>query len=288
MLGAVSSDAVSRLLALPGVEAAMDDARQACTRLRWHPALRRRTDQARAEAGVRAIRCSAALSGARVPPSVVRDALRGAAPFPDDAAGLTVHGTARAHVEAQGLSGTWQRAPMQAIARLHTAGAAGLLPQEALGRPRRNDEAPGDGRDLLDADGAVVPAPSAQALTQRLADLADLLTGSAPSPALIVAAVAHAELAVMRPFVAANAVVARALCRAVVVDRGLDPTGVVVWEAALLSIGPAYPLALASYEVGGAEGVAHWLRTFAQAVVDGAQEGHAVCDAVVAGTLPHS
>ena len=48
----------------------------------------------------------------------------------------------------------------------------------------------------------------------------------------------HAELATLRPFVTGNGVVARALGRALVVGRGLDPTGVAVWEAALLAAGP--------------------------------------------------
>jgi len=70
------------------------------------------------------------------------------------------------------------------------------------------------------------------------------------------------------------------------VERGLDPTGVVVWEAALLAAGPRYPLTLAQYAEGGADGVAAWLLLFAEAVVQGAGEGTAVCDAVLAGRLP--
>jgi len=101
----------------------------------------------------------------------------------------------------------------------------------------------------------------------------------------VIAAVVHAETAVLRPFVAANGVVARALCRAILVGRGVDTTGVVVWEAGLLAMGVRYPLALAGYASGDQDGEAAWVRTFAEAIVDGAREGTTVCDAVLAGRL---
>jgi hypothetical protein len=277
--------ALERLAALPGVPEAVDEAREACTQLRWHPALRRRTAQARAEAGVRAVRASAALAGARLPVDLVRDVARGAAAFPPDAAGRAALGALRAHAEADTLGPGWEGAPAQALARLHVAAAAGLVPDAALGRPRAPREVPGDGADLLTPDGTPLPAPGADELPGRLAALGDLL-GAPPSvPALVVAALAHAEIATLRPFVAGNGVVARAVCRTLVVGRGLDPTGVVVWEAALLAAGPPYPLTLARYGAGTADGVRAWLLLFARAVVDGAAQGRAVADAVLAGRL---
>ena len=148
----------------------------------------------------------------------------------------------------------WHRAgsaaPLQVLARLHVVAAAGLVPDDALGRPRLPGEAPGDGADLLRADGSPLPAADPAELPGRLGALADLLAAPAPVPALVVAALAHAEIATLRPFVAANGVVARAVCRALLVGRGLDPSGVAVWEAALLAAGPPYPLALAGYAAG--------------------------------------
>jgi len=278
--------ALDEVAALPGVAEAVDSAREACTALRWHPALRRRTAEAAAESAVRAARASAALAGGRFPVDLVRDVARGAATFPDDAAGRTALGAVRAIAQAEHLGTSWSRSPAQALARLHMVAAAGVVPEESLGRPRRPGEPPGDGADLLDATGVAVPAPDGPALIARLATLADLLAAPASSPALIIAALAHAEVATARPFAAANGVVARALCRAIVVGRGLDPTAVAVWEAALLALGPRYPLALAGYASGGADGVVEWVRTFALAVTDGAGEGRAVCDAVMAGRLP--
>jgi hypothetical protein len=280
-----SGTALERLAALPGVPEAVNSARDACTGLRWHPALRRRAAEARAEAGVRAVRSSAALAGARLPLDLVRDVARGAATFPPDPAGRTAQGVLRAHAEAEALPAGWERSPMQALARLHVVAAAGLVPDAALGRPRRAGEVPGDGADLLTTSGEPLPPPGAQELPGRLAALAELLAAPPSAPALLVAGLAHAEVATSRPFVAGNGVVARALCRAIVVDRGLDPTGVAVWETGLLAAGPPYPLALAEYGRGTTDGVGAWLALFARAVVDGAAEGGRVADAVLAGRL---
>src|SRR5450755_4169177 len=210
-----TAEALDQLAALPGVPEAVAAAREACTGLRWHQALRRRTAEAAAESGIRAARASAALAGARFPLDLVRDVARGAAAFPDDAAGRTALGAIRALSEVQRLGPRWHQAPAQALARLHVAAAAGLLPDDALGRPRRPGEQAGDGADLLDPSGRLVPAPDGEMVMTRLAGLTELMTVPPSAPALVVAALVHAEVATFRPFVTGNGVVARALCRAV-------------------------------------------------------------------------
>jgi hypothetical protein len=205
--------------------------------------------------------------------------------FPEDAAGRTALGVLRAHAEAEALPGAWERAPLQALARLHVVAAAGLVADDALGRPRLAGEVPGEGADLLTASGAPLLAPDAEQLRARLAALADLLAAPASVPALVVAGLVHAEIATLRPFVTGNGIVARAMCRAIVVRRGLDPTGLAVWELGLLGAGPPYPLALAGYGQGSAEALAGWLVLFARAVLDGAAEGGRVADAVLTGRL---
>ncbi len=281
------ADPLAPLAARLDVAEAVDSARSACLDLRRHPVLRRQGEAAAVEAGVRAARASAALDGARLPLDAVRDAVRGAAPYPSDAAGQTVRGAVRAHAETERFGTLWQRAPMQALARLHVAAGAGLVDEAALGRPRLPGEQPQDGQDLLAQNGSTIAAVDGEKVGKRLKALGKLLAkpGAAVSPGLLVAAVVHAEVAVLRPFVAANGVVARALCRAVMVGRGVDTTGVVVWEAGLLAMGPRYPLSLAEYAGGDEDGVAGWVRTFSEAVRDGADEGAAVCDAVQAGRL---
>lgn len=273
-------DALHQLAALPGVPAAVDAARAVCTELRWHQALRRRTAEARAESTARAARATAALDGAELPVEVVRDVLRGARPVPDDAVGRIVAGAVRVTVESHALGDVVRTAPLQALARLHTAAAADLLPPEALGRPRLDDELPRD----LPGPG---PAPHGQELTDRLNALAALLRAPAQVPALVVAALVHGEAMAVRPFLAGSALVARALFRAVIVDRGLDPTGVSVPEVGCLATGlPAYAAALNGYASGTADGVAGWLVYCADVVARGAAEGQAVADAVLAGRLP--
>lgn len=268
-----------RLAALPGVADAVDAARQACTELRWHQALRRRVPEARAETTARAARDSAALEGAELPVDVVRDVLRGAAPAPADAVGLVVSGALRATVEAHALGDVVRSAPLQALARLHTAAAAGLVPDDGLGRPRSSAADPGD----LPGPG---PAPGAGELADRLEGLAGLLAAPGDVPALVVAALAHGEVMALRPFRTSNGVVARALFRAVVVHRGLDPTGVAVPEAAVLAAGlPAYARALTGYTSGTVDGVAAWLTSCARMVAEGATHGRLVADAVLAGRL---
>lgn len=281
--GRGAAEALWSLTRLPGVAGAVEEAREACSRLRWHRTLRRRLPECRAESLVRAARASAALDGARLPVDLVRDAARGASELPDDAAGRLVQGALRATAEAGRAASDDARglgvAPWQWVARLHVTAAAGLVDADALGRPRHAGEPPVD----VPQGGA---APDGEALAVRLRGLRELLSAPPQVPALLVAAVAHGELLAVRPFVAGNGVVARAVARAVVVGRGLDPTGVAVPEAAHQSDTVGYATATAAYASGSLEGVGEWIRHCAWAVVAGAGEGTAVADAVTAGRLP--
>lgn len=280
-------DAVASLRALaelPGVPDRIAAAREACERLRWHEALRRRIPEASAESRVRGAQASAALEGATVPLDLVRDVMRGAARWPlePDPVERVARGVVQATAESEHVRSLVATAPLQALARLHVAAASGLVDDSRLGRPRVEGETCDE---LVDLG----PAPSAAALRARLDGLVELLaSGSrgAQVPALVVAAVVHAEVATARPFVRGNAVVARAMERAVVQALGLDPTGVAVIEAGHAAQGgPAYLGALAAYGTGTREGVALWLEHCAAAVVAGAEQGEQVCDAVRAGRL---
>jgi hypothetical protein len=109
------------------------------------------------------------------------------------------------------------------------------------------------------------------------------------SPAVVVAALVHAEIATVRPFVRGNGLVARAMERAIVQASGLDPTGVAVVElghsASGAGGGAAYLGALAAYGTGSRQGVALWITHCAQAIVAGAEEGGRIADAVLVGRL---
>lgn len=280
-------DAVASLRALaelPGVPDRITAAREACERLRWHEALRRRIPEASAESRVRGAQASAALEGATVPLELVRDVMRGAARWPlaPDPVERVARGVVQATAESEHVRSLVATAPLQALARLHVAAASGLVDDSQLGRPRVEGETCDE---LVDLG----PAPSTAALRARLDGLVDLLAAGsrgAQVPALVVAAVVHAEVATARPFVRGNAVVARAMERALVQALGLDPTGVAVTEAGHAAQGgPAYLGALAAYGTGTREGVGLWLEHCAAALVAGAEQGEQVCDAVRAGRL---
>ena len=272
------------LAELPGVPERIAAAREACERLRWHEALRRRIPEASAESRVRGAQASAALEGATVPLELVRDVMRGAAQWPlaPDPVEQVARGVVQATAESEHVRSLVATAPLQALARLHVAAASGLVDDAQLGRPRVEGEGC---EELVDLG----PAPAAGALRARLDGLVELLAEAsrgAQVPALVVAAVVHAEIASARPFVRGNAVVARAMERAVVQALGLDPTGVAVTEAGHAAQGgPAYLGALAAYGTGSREGVALWLEHCAAALVAGAAQGEQVCDAVRAGRL---
>ena len=277
------ADALRALADLPGVSERVAAARTACEQLRWHEALRRRIPEASAESRVRGAQASAALEGATVPLDLVRDVMRGAARWPlePDPVEQVARGAVQATAESEHVRSLVATAPLQALARLHVAAASGLVDDAQLGRPRVAGETSTELADLG-------PAPEAEELRARLDGLVQVLTVAAADgvPALVVAAVAHAEVAVLRPFVRGNGLVARALERAIVQARGLDPTGVAVTEAGHATQGgPAYLGALAAYGTGSRAGVGLWLEHCASALVAAAEQGSDICDAVRAGRL---
>ncbi len=138
-------------------------------------------------------------------------------------------------------------APLQAIARLHAvAGAAAVTPEE-LGRPR----------DAASAD--------------RLRGIAELLLAPTEAPALLVAAIVHADVVTAAPFVSHNAIVARALERLVLVSRGVDAKSLIVPEAGHLTLRAEYESNLRAYRDGGQRGVHAWVLYAAEAFAAGAE-----------------
>ncbi|WP_245582276.1 oxidoreductase [Nocardioides halotolerans] len=145
------------------------------------------------------------------------------------------------------LAPTLTRSPLQALARLHTLAAAGSVDEAGLGRPR-------------DATSA-----------ERLQGVARLLSGPASVPALLLAAVVHADLATAAPFASHNGLVARAAERLVLVARGVDEKSLTVPEAAHLALRPAYESNLRAYRDGGPNGVHAWLLYAAEAYAAAAE-----------------
>lgn len=275
------ADSLVQLSALPGVTEATDAAREACTQLRWHQALRRRIPSAAAESRVRGARASAALDGAAMDVDVVRDLMRGAVAWSQDPDPIeaVLKGAAQATAETEHIHAMVIAAPSQALARVHLAAAGHLLPETQVGRPRREGEISREFSDLG-------PAPGEDVVGQRLSGIVELLMCAKDAPAVVVAALVHAEIATVRPFVRGNGLVARAIERAVIQASGLDPTGVAVPELGHGAGGvSAYVGALAAYGSGSPQGVALWITQCAQAIVAGADEGRRIADAILVGRL---
>ena len=130
---------------------------------------------------------------------------------------------------------------------MHTLAAKGVADDDDLGRPRDGDSA------------------------ARLRDLGRTLSEATDAPALVVAAVVHAELATAAPFVSHNGLVARAAERLVLVARGVDAKSLTVPEAGHLALQREYESNLRGYREGGAAGVHAWLLYAAEAYAAGAE-----------------
>jgi len=244
----VVADPLRALLDLPGIATAADEARDAVDGLRRHRVLRRSSAAVTAEAALHAARASAALDGADYPLADVR-----AAEITDP----VLQGALRVSGALGGLVDTWRVAPLQVLARLHVLAAAERVPESRLGRPI--------------------------ASSARLNALAQLVVGQTEAPAVLAAAVVHAELLSVAPFDVGNGVVARAAARLAMVAAGLDPHAHSVPEVGHLEAAADYAAALAAYSAGSPAGVAHWLRHCCAAACRGAQEGLAICEAVQRG-----
>ncbi|MGH3516360.1 MAG: oxidoreductase [Haloechinothrix sp.] len=243
------TDPLAPLLDLPGVGDAVRSARDAVDAVHRHPANRRGWPTTAAEASVRAARASAAIDGAD--PEIPEG---GSVDEPVLAGALRVG-------EALGpLLPTWERAPMQALARLHVLAATDLVSDpDRLGRPR--------------ADGGVA---------QRLELLGQLVTGGTSVAGLVLAAVVHGELLAVQPFGSADGVVARAAARLTMISTGLDPKGLTVPEVACFRRARRYREAAAGFAGGEPDGVRDWLLFCCETVEAGAREATSIADAAVA------
>jgi len=240
------TDPLAPLLDLPGVAEAVEAARDAVAEAHRHPANRLGWPTTAAEASVRAARASAALDGGAVeiPPS-------GSVTDPVLAGSLRV-------AEAIGpLLGTWQKAPLQALARLHVLAAADLVGPDDLGRPS--------------AGGS------------RLEFLASLVAGGTKAPAPVLVAVVHGELLSLAPFGAVSGVIARAAARLTMIGTGLDTKGLAVPEVACLRRASEYRSAVDGFSSGTPEGVGAWLRFNCSTLEAGAREAAGIADAVGQG-----
>jgi hypothetical protein len=249
----VTADPLAPLMELPGVAEASDRARDALGRAHRHRANLRGWPVTAAEAALRAARASSVLDGGPVRLEDVADAGQISDPV--------FGGALRVAQELEGGEGplvrTWERAPLQALARLHMLAAADLAGEDRLGRPRPDSD-----------------------VRARLALLADIVGGRTQVPAPVVAAVAHGELLALRPFGSADGVVARAVARLVTIASGLDPHGLGVPEVSWMRQPAAYRDAAQKFAEGTPQGVGAWLLLCCRAMKAGAQEAVSIADSM--------
>lgn len=244
------TDLLAPLLALPDVAEAAEAARTALGRAHRHRTNLRDWPVTSAESAVRGARSSSALDGG----GVALDAASGA----DDP---VLAGALRVGQALEGgstnLVGVWQRAPLQALARLHALAAADLTDPDQLGRPR--------------------PQPE---ISARLDLLTRLVNGGSGVAAPVLAGVAHGELLAVEPFATANGVVARGVSRLVTIASGLDPHGLGVPEVYWLRRAEEYRNAAAGFASGSRQGVGDWLLFCCRALEDGAREALSIAEAL--------
>jgi hypothetical protein len=242
---------------LPGVAEACDRARDALGRAHRHRANLRGWPVTAAESALRAARASSVLDGG---PVRLEDVAETAGP--DRGVGDPVlAGALRVAQALEGGGGTlvrvWQRAPLQALARLHVLAAADQVDADRLGRPRAGPE-----------------------IGPRLELLAELVTGHTEASAPVVAAVAHGELLTLKPFGSADGVVARAVSRLVTIATGLDPHGLGVPEVRWMRQSANYRDAARSFAEGTPNGVGAWLLMCCRALQAGADEALLIAEAL--------
>jgi hypothetical protein len=249
----MTGDPLAPLLALPGVAAASDQARDALGRAHRHRANLRRWPVTAAEAALRAARASTVLERRGLELEVQPDVSS-----PSDPVFAGALRVAQALEGGQtNMVGVWRRAPLQALARLHMLAAADRVDESRLGRPR--------------ADPDVGP---------RLELLAKLVTGGTAAPAPVIAAVAHGELLTLAPFGSADGVVARAVSRLVTIAAGLDPHGLGVPELSWMRRAAEYREAAEGFAGGTPDGVTAWLLLSCRALRAGAQEALSIAESL--------
>ena len=271
---AVNADPLAAVAALPGVDEAVESARGAVDRLRGHKVLRSRSSQVTAESALRGARASAALAGADWP----LEELRRRTDLGDEPGSALVRGALRISGELSELLPILRQAPAQALTRMHLLAAAGAADPARIGRPRLAGEP-------VQPESAMPAEPvDAQQAAARLNALIGVLSAPSNAPALVVASIAHAELLATAPFGWGDGLIARAVARLLLVDRGLDPNALAAPEVGHVELGPdAYRAALAGYVEGTAAGIAGWIAHCGEALVLGAQDSTAVCEALMRG-----
>ena len=256
-------DPLSNLLTIPGVASECETTLKAIDELMWNRTVRRHKDSlityTRRIAGF----ATAALDGAQMPKDPTME------PEVSPMGSLSDQGLlVTAEADLQRLA--FRTEPLKVLARLHTF----VSTDDDRGRPRTTN----DVNDPL----RLGSVPPHEVLQERMSHLVDLVIESKAS-SILVAAIAHAELATLRPFTQGSYLVARASTRLILAARDVDNDGLVMSEYGAFLLGrPAYVKALTGYISGTREGVAMWVGWQGEAIrrgIDMAKELAEMADA---------
>ena len=243
-------DQLSNLLKVERINDALAVALKSVDELNWNRAVRNNKDLiplARRISGY----ASASLEGASMPADPRQD--------PDDSPmGKLSNSALGLTAEVDFHLTTFTKTPLQTWARLHSF----IDATENRGRPRTNNE-------VVDPLHIGSPLPH-QLIEDRLNGLVEIVTSST-APALLVAAIAHAEIATIAPFNVGSQLISRATSRLVLQSKNVDQLKLVMPEYGFYKIGRnSYAKGLISYQSGTVDGVAEWVELHSQAVVIGA------------------
>ena len=245
-------DPLSNLLKIPGVTSECETTLKAIDELMWNRTVRRHKDSlipyTRRIAGF----ATAALDGAQMPKDPTME------PEVSPMGSLSDQGLlVTAEADLQRLA--FRTEPLQVLARLHTF----VSTDDDRGRPRTTN----DVNDPL----RLGNVPPHEVLQERMSQLVDLVIESKAS-SILVAAIAHAELATLRPFTQGSYLIARASTRLILAARDVDNDGLVMSEYGAFLLGrPAYVKALTGYISGTREGVSAWVTWQGEAIRRGTE-----------------
>ena len=243
-------DPLSNLLSIPGVSEECETTLKAIDELMWNRTVRRHKEAlipyTRRIAGF----ATAALDGAQMPKDPTME------PEVSPMGSLSDQGLlVTAEADLQHLA--FKSEPLKVLARLHTF----VTTDEDRGRPRTSNE-------VIDPL-RLGSLPPHEVLQERLSQLTDLVIESKAS-SILVAAIAHAELATLRPFTQGSYLVARASTRLILAARDVDNYGLVMSEYGAFLLGrPAYVKALTGYMSGTRDGVGAWVAWQGEAIKRG-------------------
>lgn len=291
---------LARASARPEVQAAMNSAIDALTRLRFHEGLRRGWEEARAEATIHEATALSLILGARTSVNDLRLAsLAGVgerlieggsplvgvgSPYADTGSSPSEAGTAIRRDPAMDLAIGIQRSQTGLVAGFPPLNSKvpprpRQIPLPALVASIHRDICSGlveSGR--MSTRGVAMPNSP-----ELLAPLAGYMSANAPALARAAAILAHFRF--REVFTPASPAVGAALARRLLVLEGVDPTGVCT-----ISVLDAHDPVQASRELAGwvsadEEGVARWILHFTKSVEHGAKAGENIALHVQAGRL---